>query len=139
MSLTGKRVFQLFLLLIGVQGALLAPRSNGRDPAIDPRTVLNVLSDNTFEVNTGMTTCHHFYARGGKVDKPFEVLIDEPLSYSNIPLVYSSNSVTGVGTSATADIVVGQGSSVTSFVIKDEGYGYGVNEILTYLSPSVRT
>ena len=78
-----------------------------------------------------MTTCPHFYARVGKVYKPFEVLIDEPLSYSNIPLVYSSNSVTGVGTSATADIVVGQGSSVTSFVIKDEGYGYGVNEILT--------
>ena len=114
-----------------VQGALLAPRSNGRDPAIDPRTVLNVLNDNTFEVNTGVTTCPHFYARGGKVDKPFEVLIDEPLSYSNIPLVYSSNSVTGVGTSATADIVVGQGSSVISFAIRDEGYGYGVNEILT--------
>ena len=114
-----------------VQGALLAPRSNGKDPAIDPRTVINVLSDNIFEVNTGMTTCPHFYARGGKVDKPFEVIIDEPLSYSNIPLVYSSSSVTGVGTSATADIVVGQGSSVTSFVIRDEGYGYGVEEILT--------
>ena len=114
-----------------VQGALLAPRANGKDPAIDPRTVLNILSDNSFEVNTGVTTCPHFYARGGKVDKPFEVLIDEPLSYSNIPLVYSSNSVIGVGTSATADIVVGQGSSVTSFIIRDEGYGYGVNEKLT--------
>ena len=114
-----------------VQGALLAPRANGKDPAIDPRAVLNVLSDTSFEVNTGLTTCPHFYARGGKVDKPFEVLIDEPLSYSSIPLIYSSSSVTGVGTSGTADIVVGQGSSVISFVIRDEGYGYGVNEILT--------
>jgi len=119
-----------------VQGSIIAPRAKNNsasksDPALDGADVINVLSDNSFEVNTGISTCPHFYARGGKVDKPFEVLIDEPLSYSNIPLVYSSNSVTGVGTSATADIVVGQGSSVISFVIRDEGYGYGVNEILT--------
>ena len=119
-----------------VQGSIIAPRAKNNsasksDPALEGADVINVLSDNSFEVNTGISTCPHFYARGGKVDKPFEVLIDEPLSYSNIPLVYSSNSVTGVGTSATADIVVGQGSSVTSFVIRDEGYGYGVNEILT--------
>jgi hypothetical protein len=119
-----------------VQGSIIAPRAKNNsasksDPALEGADVINVLSDNSFEVNTGISTCPHFYARGGKVDKPFEVIIDEPLSYSNIPLVYSSNSVTGVGTSATADIVVGQGSSVTSFVIRDEGYGYGVNEKLT--------
>ena len=59
------------------------------------------------------------------------VIIDEPLSYTNIPLEYSSTSVVGSGRSATIDIVVGQGSSVIDFEIKHFGYGYGNNEILT--------
>ena len=60
------------------------------------------------------------------------VIFDDPLSYSNIPLVYSSSSVSGVGTQATADIVVGQGSSVIEFTIRNAGYGYGQGEILTF-------
>ena len=55
---------------------------------------------------------------------------DAPLSYSNIPLIYSSAS-SGVGTQATIDIVVGQGSSVIDFEINNTGYGYGQGEILT--------
>ena len=62
---------------------------------------------------------------------PPYVVIDSPLSYSNIPLVYSNSSVSGVGTQATIDIVVGQGSSVIDFEIKNFGYGYGQGEILT--------
>ena len=58
------------------------------------------------------------------------VVIDEPLSYSDIPLVYSSSS-SGGGNAATIDIVVGQGSSVVDFSIKNFGYGYGQSEILT--------
>jgi hypothetical protein len=61
------------------------------------------------------------------------VFFDAPLSYSNIPLVYSNSSPlgVGVGTQATIDIVVGQGSSVIDFEIKNIGYGYGQGEILT--------
>ena len=58
------------------------------------------------------------------------VIFDDPLSYSNIPLIYSSVS-SGLGTGAVADIVVGQGSSVISFEIRNTGYGYGQGEILT--------
>ena len=44
------------------------------------------------------------------------VVFDAPLSYSNIPLIYSEDSPAGVGTQATVDIVVvGQGSSVIDF------------------------
>ena len=57
------------------------------------------------------------------------VVFDEPLSYSDIPLVYSSG--TGIGTEATIDIVVGQGSSVIDFKIKNFGYKYSINDILT--------
>ena len=58
------------------------------------------------------------------------VVIDDPLSYSDIPLVYSSGS-SGGGNAATIDIVVGQGSSVIDFSIKNFGYGYGQSEVLT--------
>ena len=59
------------------------------------------------------------------------VIFDSPLSYSNIPLEYSSDSPSGVGTEATVDITVGQGSSVIDFEIKNLGYRYDVNQILT--------
>jgi len=62
---------------------------------------------------------------------PPTVVIDSPLSYSNISLIYSSSSVSGVGTQAKVDIVVGQGSSVIDFTIRNTGYGYGQGEILT--------
>ena len=62
---------------------------------------------------------------------PPEVIIDAPLSYSNIPLVYSSTSTTGAGQSASVDVIVGQGSSIIDFEIRREGYGFGNGEILT--------
>lgn len=62
---------------------------------------------------------------------PPRVIFDDPLSYSNIPLVYSSSSVIGVGTGAVVDIIVGQGSSVINFELKNLGYGYGQEQILT--------
>jgi len=58
------------------------------------------------------------------------VVIDKPLNYSNIPLVYSSSS-SGVGTEATIDIIVGQGSSVIGFEINDFGYAFKRGDILT--------
>jgi hypothetical protein len=62
---------------------------------------------------------------------PPYVVIDDPLSYSNLPLVYSSSSPTGLGSQATVDVVVGQGSSIIDFEIKNLGYGYGQGEVLT--------
>ena len=59
------------------------------------------------------------------------VVFDAPLSYSNIPLVYSEDSSSGIGTEATVDIVVGQGSSVIDFEIRNFGYRYGQSQILT--------
>jgi len=67
---------------------------------------------------------------GYTTSNPPIVIFDSPLSYSNIPLIYSSAS-SGFGTGAIADIVVGQGSSVISFEITNTGYGYGQGEILT--------
>ena len=60
---------------------------------------------------------------------PF-VVFDAPLSYSDIPLQYSSSS-SGVGTAAAINVVVGQGSSVIDFEISNTGYGYGNGDVLT--------
>jgi hypothetical protein len=63
---------------------------------------------------------------------PPEVIFDDPLSYSNIPLIYSSDSPpNGIGTGAVVDVVVGQGSSVINFEFKNYGYAYGQGDILT--------
>ena len=60
---------------------------------------------------------------------PF-VVIDSPLSYTNLPLDYVSGT-TGLGTEATIDVVVGQGSSVIDFEINNTGYGYANGDKLT--------
>jgi len=62
---------------------------------------------------------------------PPEVVIDSPLNYTNIPLIYDPNSTTGAGQSASVDFVVGMGGSVVDFKVKREGFGYGNGEILT--------
>ena len=67
---------------------------------------------------------------GYTTSNPPIVVFDSPLSYSNIPLVYSSG-YSGIGTSATIDVVVGQGSSVIDFEIKNLGYAYKTSEVLT--------
>jgi hypothetical protein len=68
---------------------------------------------------------------GYTTSNPPIVIFDSPLSYSNIPLIYSSQSPIGLGTGAVVDIVVGQGSSVISFELKNLGYAYKQNNILT--------
>ena len=116
------------------QPVLIAPRKNnnsasGTDPASNSTTILQVIDSTTFVVNTGISTRTHFYARCGKVGRPFDVVFDDPLSYTNIPLEYSTTA--GIGQSATANIVVGQGSSVIDFDLGYTGFAYGNGEVLT--------
>ena len=60
-----------------------------------------------------------------------EVVFDDPLSYFDIPVEYSSSSPVGAGKSATVNIVVGQGSSIIDFEFRYGGYAYGEGEVLT--------
>jgi len=61
-----------------------------------------------------------------------DIIFDKPLPYSNMPLVYSDeNTLTGVGTQARVNVVVGNGSSVVSFEFTNTGYAYGNGDILT--------
>ena len=126
-----------------VQAAIIAPRAVSgvgtttmdaatQDPAYPSTPINSVINSKSFTVNTGVSSRTHFYARGGRVEKELKVKFDDPLSYSDIDLIYSSESASGgIGTYATADIVVGQGSSVIDFEIRNTGYGFGEGEILT--------
>ncbi len=118
-----------------IQGAIInAPRkknksASGNDFASGGSAVLAVLSPTEFVVNTGTSTCPHFYNRCGKVNRPLSLFVDDPLSYTNIPLNYvgAANS----GQNGTVDVVVGNGSSVIDFSINNKGVGYKEGEILT--------
>ena len=68
---------------------------------------------------------------------PPKIIVDAPLSYNNIPLVYSSTSSgSGIGTGAVADIIVGNDSKVIDFTLTNSGYGYEIGEVLTLPSGS---
>ena len=61
---------------------------------------------------------------------PPQVIFDDPLSYSNLDLIYHSSS-SGIGSQAKIDIVVGQGSSIIDFTIRNFGYSFENGDILT--------
>ena len=112
-----------------IQEALITPR--GTDAGAGGMTVLTVIDTKSFTVNSGKSEYHHLYARGGSVTRKMDVVIDDPLSYTDIPLAYSSTSPGTGGLQATADIVVSMGSTIIDFTIKNTGYGYNVGHILT--------
>jgi len=68
---------------------------------------------------------------GYTTTNPPIIVIDSPLNYENIPMVYSpSNS--GVGTEATVDIQVGYGNSIIEFNLSNSGYGYSIGDRITF-------
>lgn len=79
----------------------------------------NIISVSITNPGTGYTSTN-----------PPNVYFDLPLSYSNIPLIYSSTS-SGIGTEAEIDIVVGQGSSIIDFNLTKFGYSYSRGDVLT--------
>ena len=64
-----------------------------------------------------------------------EVIIEEPLTYDNIPLIYQTDGLaqasTGVGTQAKIDFTVGFESDVIDFSVSNTGFGYQPGQTLT--------
>lgn len=67
---------------------------------------------------------------GYTTTNPPTIVIDSPLNYENIPLIYDSKN-SGIGTEATVNVVVGYGNSIIDFTLINSGYGYTVGNILT--------
>lgn len=87
-------------------------------------------------ISVGSTVAYSIASGTSSIVKEFNppiVIFDQPLSYSNIPLKYSSSSPggTGIGTNAYIDIVVGQDSKIIDFDLKKSGYAYKKGDILT--------
>lgn len=61
----------------------------------------------------------------------FNLNFEDPLSYQNINLVYSSNSVQGIGSYAKANVKIGNDGKIKEFELLNSGYSYGQGEILT--------
>ena len=60
-----------------------------------------------------------------------EIIFDAPIGYTNIPLIYSNDSVQGIGTKASIDMFVSRDTSIAEFKFNNNGYAYGQGEILT--------
>ena len=95
-------------------------------PNIEYIGTANVSNGRIVSVNINGSTSNY------SKENPPEVVIDPPLAYYNLPLKYSASSSAGIGTEATVDIIVGQGSSVINYKINNFGYGYRKGEILTF-------
>ena len=114
---------------------------SGYRPGIQTNIFVGVTTDWTMErtvetigyatANNGQITGIAVTNPGIGYTTPLYVVIDDPIPYYNLPLIYSSDSTPGVGTEGTVDIQVSLGSSVMDFQINRPGYDYGNDEILT--------
>ena len=71
---------------------------------------------------------------GFSTTKTYEAVVDSPLSYSSVPLIYQTDGVStpvGVGTEGKVDIFVSATTKVSDFTLVNTGYGYKPNENLT--------
>ena len=99
--------------------------------AVSATGITTVVNIGTATVENGSIVAITTSFIGANLDDlhPPLVIIDAPLPYQNIPLVYSDG-VVGTGTGAKVDVTVGQGSSVISFDIVNKGFGYKEGEIV---------
>ena len=118
-----------------VEEIILAPRvsnnsPSGQDAAFGGTTVIKIVDDFSFIIDSGISPYTHFYKRCGEVRMPLDVIIDEPLPLDNVPLLYADGS-SGFGTEATVSLVPSKDSTILNFEVKNFGYGYGSGEKLT--------
>ena len=111
----------------GIQVRLVGLSSDDYQSTLDEVIgFANVANGNVYSVTitNPINISNEFY--------PPMVVIDEPQTYDNIPLIYSSSSpVNGIGTEATVDVVVSNDGSIETFEIKNYGYSYDNLDVLT--------
>ena len=93
---------------------------------------INTLGSSTGMISTGCSITNT--DAGFSTTKTYDVVVDEPRSYSNVPLVYQEygvSTVAGLGTYAVVDITVSEDSAVSEFSLSNTGYGYILDEYIT--------
>ena len=99
--------------------------------AVSATGITTVVNIGTATVQNGEIVAITTSFIGANLDDlhPPRVVIDAPLPYQSIPLVYADG-VVGTGTGAKVDVVVGQGSSIISFDLSSRGFGYKEGEVV---------
>jgi len=94
--------------------------------------ITTVIGIGTANIIDGHVDSIDLYNLGSDLDfnNPPVVTIDQPIGFSNIPLVYSPTAPAGVGTGARVNVTVGQGSSIINFDIVSGGFGYTLGDKL---------
>ncbi len=118
-----------------VEEIIKAPRQinnspTGQDPSVDGTTIVKIVDEFSFIIDSGISPYTHSYKRCGQVRMPLDVVIDQPLPLDNVDLIYSQDNV-GFGTGATIDLVPSFDSTMLNFEVNKFGYGYGSGEKLT--------
>ena len=117
-----------------VEEVIIAPRqinnsTSGQDFAANGTSIIQIVDDFTFIIDSGKSPYQHFYKRCGEVRQNLPVVFDAPLGYYNIPLLYKEGTV-GFGTGATVDLVPSVDSTILTFEINNFGYGYRATDEL---------
>ena len=113
---------------------------SGYRPGI--QTHINVIAQTSSDVSIiGYATALNGHITGVAITNPGTaytstnpplIRFDSPLSYTDIPLIYSSDSPQeGIGRTASIDMFVSRDTSVGEFKFNNNGYAYGQGEILT--------
>ena len=113
---------------------------SGYRPGI--QTHINVIAQTSSDVSIiGYATALDGHITGVAITNPGTaytstnpplIRFDSPLSYTDIPLIYSSDSPReGIGRTASIDMFVSRDSSIGEFKFNNNGYAYGQGEILT--------
>ena len=92
--------------------------------------VIEKLDAAKFRVNAGVTTELALFKRGGRIDKPVFVDIEQPDGYFNRELEYISGT-TGIGTNAVVNFRINVDGEIGEFDVIEEGTAYKVNDVLT--------
>jgi len=118
----------------------IANSGSGYRPGI--QTHINVLAQTPSDVSIiGYATALNGHITGVAITNagtaytstnPPLIRFDSPLSYTDIPLIYSSDSPNeGIGRTASIDMFVSRDTTIGEFKFNNNGYAYGQGEILT--------
>jgi hypothetical protein len=122
-----------------IQSVSIGNSGSGYRPGIQTSIVVSVASSTGQSIAIGTASALNgnivaiavtYSGIGYTTTNPPTILIDQPLNYENISLIYETSN-SGIGTEAKANIVVGYGNSIIDFTITNTGYGYSVGNVLT--------
>lgn len=106
-----------------------------RFPTRDKNKLFDIVSIGSFQVSISESIVASNIPQNTVVEilrfDSFSLNVDDPLSYNNLPLIYSNESPSGIGSYAFGSLIIGNDGKIDQFELTRSGYSYGQAEILT--------